>query len=156
MSVSRRGLLLSAGGGIAALGLLMAAGGARNLYYAAITEDTTATAIGATQAHAAALAGEIYLIDIRRPEEWAASGSGEGAIRLDMRRDDFTEALQEIVAGDRAAPIALICARGVRSARLSNRLIAEGFTNIIDVPEGMFGSAQGPGWHALGLPVDRS
>ncbi|MCX8952452.1 rhodanese-like domain-containing protein, partial [Ruegeria sp. NA] len=36
---------------------------------------------------------------------------------------------------------------------LSNRLIEAGFTNIIDVPEGMLGSAAGPGWVRTGLPV---
>jgi len=41
----------------------------------------------------------------------------------------------------------------VRSARVSNQLIAAGFTYIIDVPEGMLGSAAGPGWLERGLPL---
>lgn len=120
-----------------------------NLFYAAITED----ALSPDEAHALAVGGQIKLIDIRRPDEWAATGSGESATRLDMRRDDFVTALIKIVAGDRDAPVALICARGVRSARLSNQLAAAGFTNIINVPEGMLGSAAGPGWLERGLPV---
>ena len=70
-----------------------------------------------------------------------------------MRRDDFVQALTELVAGDLNSPVALICARGVRSARMSNKLTAAGFTQIIDVPEGMLGSAAGPGWVRAGLPV---
>lgn len=108
------------------------------------------------QAHELAGANKIFLVDIRRPDEWASTGSGEGAHRLDMRRKDFIEALNELVAGDRSAPVTLICARGVRSDRTSRRLRDAGFTNVIDVPEGMLGSRVGPGWIKRGLPLDRS
>lgn len=106
------------------------------------------------EAHQKALSGEITLIDIRRPDEWAGTGSGEGAVRLDMRRQDFIPALLEVVT-EPSAPIALICARGVRSAWLTDILTQAGFTNIIDVPEGMLGSAAGAGWLGKGLPVVR-
>lgn len=109
-------------------------------------------ALGPEDAHRLAVAGDIHLIDIRRPDEWARTGSGEGAVRIDMRDDDFVDQLLA-VAGDADAPIALICAGGVRSARLSNRLTEAGFTNIIDVPEGMVGGRYGPGWINRGLPV---
>ena len=36
---------------------------------------------------------------------------------------------------------------------MARRLSEAGFTQIIDVPEGMLGSAAGPGWLALDLPV---
>ncbi len=123
-----------------------------NIVYSLLTEEVDGHAISAPDAHEAAKAGDIFLIDIRRPDEWAATGSGEGAHRLDLRRNDFVDALIDI-AMDRDAPIALICARGVRSARTANRLIEAGFTNIVDVPEGMLGSAAGPGWLRRGLPV---
>lgn len=104
-------------------------------------------------AHREAEAGAILLIDIRRPEEWAATGSGQGAHRLDMRREDFIDALSSLAGGDRSRPIALICARGVRSARMAKLLTESGFSRIINVPEGMLGSSDGPGWIARGLPV---
>ena len=106
-------------------------------------------------AHTFANANRIFLIDVRRPDEWASTGSGEGAHRLDMRRKDFVEALDTLVAGDRTAPVALICARGVRSNAMSRRLRNAGYTNIIDVPEGMLGSRAGPGWIKRKLPVIR-
>ncbi len=112
-------------------------------------------AIAPQTAHEYATAGKITLIDIRRPDEWARTGSGQGANRLDMRRGDFIEELDKIVGGDRSKPVALICARGVRSNRMSERLKIAGFTNIIDVPEGMLGSNAGPGWLKRGLPVVR-
>ncbi|MFT7058555.1 MAG: rhodanese-related sulfurtransferase [Pseudorhodobacter sp.] len=125
----------------------------QSLFYAAITEATIADKLSVELAHSEAVAGNIVLVDIRRPDEWANTGSGEGAARLDMRRKDFIPALKAAVGGKLDAPVALICARGVRSAHMTNQLIAAGFTNIIDVPEGMLGSAAGPGWLKKGLPV---
>jgi len=105
------------------------------------------------EAHDQAVAGDIILIDIRRPDEWKKTGVGIGAHPIDMRRKDFIAALTEVAGPDRTRPIALMCARGVRSARMSKRLSAAGYTNIIDVPEGMLGSAAGPGWLARDLPT---
>jgi rhodanese-related sulfurtransferase len=125
-----------------------------NLFYTRITEDVDGTTLTAPEAHEAAVAGQITLVDIRRPDEWSKTGSGEGAHRLDLRRDDFVDALLQITGGETAVPVALICARGVRSARTANRLIEAGFTNIIDIAEGMLGSAAGPGWIARDLPLN--
>ncbi|MEO1362485.1 MAG: rhodanese-like domain-containing protein [Pseudomonadota bacterium] len=119
-----------------------------------ITADASADGTLSTpDVHAAALAGEVVLIDIRRPDEWARTGLGEGAVPIDMRRDDFTDALLEQTAGRTDRPVALICARGVRSRKLTQRLLGAGFTTIIDVPEGMLGSGAGPGWLKRGLPI---
>lgn len=95
----------------------------------------------------------ILLVDIRQPEEWKITGIPEAAIPIDMRRSDFSDALLTALGSDTSRPIALICARGVRSARLSTRLTEAGFTNIVDVPEGMLGSGAGPGWLARDLPT---
>ncbi len=97
--------------------------------------------------------GEIILIDIRRPDEWAATGIAKGAHPLDLRRKDFIAELTRIAGGDLTRPIALICARGVRSARTANLLSDKGFSAIINIPEGMLGSSDGPGWIARGLPL---
>jgi rhodanese-related sulfurtransferase len=105
------------------------------------------------EVHAAALRGEILLIDIRRPDEWALTGVGEGASPLDMRRPDFIETLLALAGNDKSRPLALICARGVRSRHLASDLAEAGFVNIVDVPEGMLGSGAGPGWIGRSLPV---
>ncbi len=148
-STSRRRFLAL---GIGAAALLGGAAAGWHLWTRA--PDFAGGALSVEEAHAKAGAGEILLIDIRRPEEWRATGIGAGAHPIDMRRDDFAEALTQIArqnGGDR--PIALICARGVRSARLANRLADAGWERIIDVPEGMLGSAAGPGWLERDLPV---
>lgn len=135
-------------------GLTALVGGA--LTYPLVFPAFGGTTLDAPTAHKKQGAGDILLIDIRRPDEWAATGTAQGAERLDMRRDDFIAALDLIAKGDRSRPIALICARGVRSARTANLLVQNGFSNIIDIPEGMLGSAAGPGWIARGLPVTRN
>ncbi|WP_170426550.1 rhodanese-like domain-containing protein [Ruegeria arenilitoris] len=124
--------------------------------YRLIPPDYAGGQLSVQDAHQQAVSGDIVLVDIRTPREWRATGVGEGAYPLDMRRDDFEQALTELTNGNRGVPVALICARGVRSARLSNRLTEAGFTKIIDVPEGMLGSAAGPGWVRAGLPVQRN
>ena len=152
--MSRRRFLFGAGA-LTLVGAGFAATEGRNLFYAALSENV-GQQISVTQAHEMAVAGEIVLIDIRRPDEWQATGSPASGHRLDMRREDFTQALAELTGGARDARVALICARGVRSSRLTNRLTEAGFSNIIDVPEGMLGSGAGPGWIREGLPVERS
>ncbi len=102
------------------------------------------------EAYRAVGEGEILLVDIRRPDEWAATGIAEGAVPLDMRRGDFLTAVADAADG---RPIALICARGVRSRRLTARMVAAGLSDVIDVPEGMLGSPAGPGWIARDLPI---
>lgn len=151
--MNRRTMII---GGSAAVVLACAAvaGSNRAALYSIITEDHEGTLLDAPTAFEKVQTGEIVLVDIRRPDEWAKTGTPQGSVALDMRREDFTDELTHIVEGNTGAPIAVICARGVRSARLTNRLIEAGFTNILDVPEGMLGSAAGPGWLKRGLPLD--
>ncbi|MFK7837744.1 MAG: rhodanese-like domain-containing protein [Sulfitobacter sp.] len=144
--IARRGFLLG-GVGLAAL-----AGGAAFRWFN-VTADVGESDLTAPQAHEAATTGKLVLVDIRRPDEWTRTGVGAGATPIDMRSDDFIQSLLMHTEGRRNVPVALICARGVRSARLSAQLADAGFTQIIDVPEGMLGSGAGPGWLARGLPV---
>lgn len=106
--------------------------------------------LSAEDAHELAAQGQIVLIDIRRPDEWARTGVPEHSIPIDMRRADFTQAVQTASGGK---PVALICARGVRSRRATRRFEDAGITSVIDVPEGMLGSAAGPGWLSKALPI---
>mgnify|MGYP000008772849 CR=1 FL=1 len=134
-------------------GLALLGAGAAFGYYQWASPVYEGGHLSVTQAHQLAKEGSVLLIDIRQPEEWRQTGIPEGAEELDMRRADFADALHAMLGTDQTRPIALICARGVRSARLSNALTKAGFDNIIDVPEGMLGSSAGPGWLASGLPT---
>lgn len=143
---ARRGFII---GGVGIL-MLGAVGSAR---WFNVSAQVTGGDLNVKQAQLAAQAGEIILVDIRRPDEWAATGIGKGAVPIDMRRSDFVDVLLAQTGGKTDTPVALICARGVRSAHMTARLKAAGFSQIIDVPEGMLGSGAGPGWLKSGLPV---
>ena len=147
LQLSRRNLLI--GGGVAVLGAGAAYAGRSYVMRVSVDGDL----LTPVEAHGHATAGRITLVDIRRPDEWADTGVGEGAVPLDMRRADFIAALDQATGGDRSAPIALICARGVRSRKLTERLTDAGYTKIIDIPEGMLGSRAGPGWLKRGVPT---
>lgn len=149
VTMSRRKLLSSAG-----ILLGAAAVGAVAWRYRP-APDHDRPRLSVAEAFSAAGAGSITLVDIRTPREWRSTGVPVGSVQIDMRRDDFTEALSRALGGNRAAPVALICARGVRSARMVRRMAEAGFSQIMDVPEGMLGSGAGPGWIAGNLPVAR-
>ena len=125
------------------------------LVFAPLVAAAEPATMTAEEAHRAHKAGEVVLIDIRTPEEWADGGMPEGAVPLTLQDPDINAKLNAILAraGDR--PLALICRTGGRSGWLSAQLESAGLTNVIDVTEGVYGSAAGPGWIRRGLPVER-
>ena len=100
-----------------------------------------------------AQAGELVLIDIRRPSEWKESGIASIAIPLSMHENGFLEGLAKIKQANSGKKIALICATGGRSAYLQSELEKRGLGTTIDITEGMFGNGQAPGWLKRGLPL---
>ena len=115
------------------------------------------TVIGAEEARTKQESGTLTVIDIRRPSEWRDSGVPEGGETISMHDPAGPEAfLANILAsvdGDKAAPIGLICASGVRSTWASDFLESQGFTNIFNIKEGMLGRGPAPGWIRRGLPT---
>ncbi|MEM9755860.1 MAG: rhodanese-like domain-containing protein [Pseudomonadota bacterium] len=146
--MNRRTLLI----GVPAAALSVAAGGTFAYWHRGSLPDEVGE-LTVQEAQARLAADEIWLVDIRRPDEWQATGVASGALLLDMRREDFIDALAQATSADPGRPMAFICARGVRSRRLIRTLDDAGIGPIIDVPEGMLGSPAGPGWIAAGLPV---
>ena len=137
-------------GGAALAATLAAAAGAGG-WARAMRPDETA-ALTPPEALAAMGAGTLVLVDVRRPDEWSLTGIAAGAVPIDMRRPDFVGAVTAARKG-RDVPVAVICARGVRSRRMAGALREAGLGSVVDVPEGMLGSRLGPGWLARGLPV---
>lgn len=111
-------------------------------------------ALDATEALRRVEAGELTLIDIRRPDEWRQTGLPRGAVGIDLRRPDFAEAVLRQVGGDRGAAIAIVCRTGNRTARVQRLLREQGFSRVYELREGIAGSAAGPGWLRRGLPVE--
>ena len=106
-------------------------------------------------AHQRAASGDIVLIDIRTPEEWRETGVPASAQAITMHQEapKFLAALEAATKGDRSKPVALICRTGNRSATLQAELARVGYTNVIDVAEGVIGGRNGAGWLKAGLPV---
>ncbi|MGH6914711.1 MAG: rhodanese-like domain-containing protein [Geminicoccales bacterium] len=96
--------------------------------------------------------GELTIIDVRLPAEWARTGLPEGALAISLQdqtlqpRADFVADVRRGLADDVDRPIAVICASGHRSAYAKEVLTAGGFTRVHDISEGMLGGEYGPGW----------
>ena len=113
--------------------------------------------ISVAEAHSRATSGDLVLVDIRAPKEWAQSGvpaSGQ-LITMYQRGDQFLAAVKKATGGDTSKPVALICATGVRSLRLQSALRQAGYKNVINVLGGMFGTSKNKGWINAGLPVSK-
>lgn len=114
--------------------------------------------ITASEAATQAAAGTRMLIDVRAPAEWRASGVARDAKLITIHGPGgwrgFLGEVLAAVGQERATPIALICAAGVRSSRAAAYLALNGFTDVRDVSEGMFGRPGRPGYIAAGLPVE--
>jgi len=117
-----------------------------------------ATLLAPDQAWGEARSGQVLIIDVRSAPEWAWTGVPRGAARASWWQiggeSGFLEDVLAIVGQARDRPVALICARGVRSSKAAAFLRANGFSSVRDIGEGMLGSAAGPGWLKRQLPLE--
>lgn len=118
-----------------------------------VTPRATLPAISVREAHERAKAGDVVLVDIRTPEEWADTGVPSDAIRLDMREAAFEAKLAGLRAANPGKEIALICRTANRTARVQDILAARGWTGLINVKGGLLGNPTDKGWLDEGLPV---
>ncbi|CAN5310525.1 hypothetical protein BH10PSE8_BH10PSE8_21710 [soil metagenome] len=109
-----------------------------------------AQALSAQEAHDAARAGTILLLDIRTPEEWRDTGLPQGAIALDAETPGFEVRLAGLRLDHPGKRIALIDRSGALSASTRTKLAGRGWREIVAVRGGMLGPA---GWLADKLPV---
>jgi rhodanese-related sulfurtransferase len=111
--------------------------------------------ISPDEAHKLAAEKKVILIDIRRPDEWAETGVGEHAIRLQMEDPMFAAKLNAAMGNDRTKPVALICRTANRTRTVQQALMQSGYTRVINVEGGMIGNAADKGWIARGLPMSK-
>ncbi len=109
-----------------------------------------AQALSAREAHDAARAGTLLLLDIRTPDEWRDTGLPQGAIALDAETPGFEVRLAGLRLDHPGKRIALIDRSGGLSSSLRNKLGGRGWREIVAVRGGMLGPG---GWLAEGLPV---
>ena len=123
----------------------------------ACSQDSGPT-LAAPDAFTQAQAGQLTLIDIRRPDEWKQTGVAKGALQINMAHPQgdagFVAQVMAETGGDKNAPIGLICRTGNRTTQMQRVLTEAGFTRVYNIKEGMAGSGAGPGWVARGLPVE--
>jgi rhodanese-related sulfurtransferase len=111
--------------------------------------------MSAPQAHQAALAGELVIVDIRSPAEWRETGIADSAVAITMHDRNFLSNLDTLIAKHRDKPIAFICATGGRTAFVTRELEKRGYSGLVDIAEGMDGSPAGPGWLRRNLPLKK-
>ena len=105
------------------------------------------------EAYAKVEKGEIVLVDIRTPQEWAETGVPEPAKVIDMTSANFVPDLKQVMADNPGKPIAFICRTANRSTYLVAELEKYGLKDIYSVEGGIAGNAKDKGWIADGLPM---
>jgi rhodanese-related sulfurtransferase len=99
--------------------------------------------------------GDIVVLDVRTPTEWAMTGLPRDSHGINVKDRDFVAQARGAVLGDLDHPIAVICRTGKRSSEAASVLEKAGFTHVFDIKEGMLGKeGAGDGWLKRGLPVD--
>jgi len=89
----------------------------------------------------AQLPADAQLIDVREDDEWRA-GHAPGALHLPMMQ--VPERLADIPT---EGNVVIVCRSGHRSAEVVRYLIGQGYDNVRNLADGMFG------WVAAGRPL---
>ncbi len=100
----------------------------------------------------------LLVIDIRRPEEWLATGVPRGAKILSIEKhplglEGFLQDLQALLQQDMSRPFALICRTGNRTSQILPHFRYLGFENAMHVSGGIFGNGTSTGWLEEKLPM---
>lgn len=101
--------------------------------------------LSVNEVHAGLARGEIRLIDVREPDEWAQAHV-DGAELAPLSSFNAARVLQDAPPGD-PRRIVLMCKAGVRSRTAAMQLLGPRCGSIAHMPGGMLG------WMRAGLPV---
>lgn len=99
--------------------------------------------LGPGDAQALVESGDVEVLDVRTPEEYA-QGHIEGATLVDFYEPDFAERIGRL---DRDREYVVYCRSGNRSAQATALMAEQGFTAVNDIEGGILA------WEAAGLPV---
>jgi rhodanese-related sulfurtransferase len=109
--------------------------------------------VSVTEAYQEVQAKSAILIDVRRPDEWEATGVPEGAHLLTMNDPDFLQSIEALSGGDKTKRLLFTCRTGARSGSVQQALLNIGYSNVVNVRGGFIGNGIDPGWSQAGLPV---
>lgn len=107
-----------------------------------------AQTISAEEAHSQQVAGELVIVDIRQPNEWAQTGIPAGSYRITLGTQNFAPQIKGLAEENPDSKIALFCASGMRSGSAIGQLKAAGIENLYNI-KGGFGA-----WSRGRLPID--
>lgn len=126
---------------IAVVGLVACSGSSAE----GVATDPAASVVLASPVEAQALLadGNVKLLDVRTPEEFAA-GHLEGAENVDFYSPDFAD---RIGALDKGEKYVVYCRSGNRSGKATELMAQTGFTTVTDVDGGIVA------WEAADLPT---
>lgn len=127
---------------------LVAAGCGRHSTGATAAETTTlgsgaVTLVSPADAQTLVESGEVQVIDVRTPEEYA-EGHIDGATLIDFYEPDFADRIAEL---DPDGEYVVYCRSGNRSSQATALMAEQGFRDVNDVDGGIVA------WEAAGLPV---
>jgi phage shock protein E len=129
---------------LAAVALAGCGGSSNEGSSTAVAEGTPAvTLVSPEQAQEIIDGGDVVLLDVRTPEEFAA-GHLEGADNVDFYATDFGSKLDAL---DHTASYVVYCHSGTRSGQATALMAEKGFTAVTDVDGGI------AAWEAAGLPT---
>ena len=135
------------------LGMISTGALALFAYSTQVTPSGAQSILSPVEANEQASRGDLLLVDIRQISEWRDTGVATSATLISMHESGFFDKLDAAVDGDHTRKIALICAVGGRSTWMQAQLIGRGYTNVLNVAEGMIGGRYGLGWIPRGLPI---
>ena len=110
----------------------------------------SAATLSPREAHEAALAKRILLVDIRSAQEWADTGLPRGALPLDVDAPAFEVRIAGLRLDHPGKRIVLIDRTGAQAVAVAQKLAGRGWRDLAAVRGGMLGPG---GWLAEKLPV---
>ncbi|MEO1167882.1 MAG: rhodanese-like domain-containing protein [Pseudomonadota bacterium] len=93
--------------------------------------------VSVIDAQARAHAGSLTIVDVRMPEEWAATGLPEGAKGVALGAPEFADALAELSDAHPSKTLAMFCKSGMRSEKAAKIAKAHGLDRVEIVAGGM-------------------
>ena len=104
--------------------------------------------ISVTEAHERARRGDVLIIDVRQPNEWARTGRPQNSVGVPFQSPTFVQDVRAAVGDKIDTSIALSCHTGARATTASGMLTEDGFTSLFIVEGGFVA------WDKAGLPID--
>ncbi len=111
------------------------------------TETLLIPMIDPLDANQKASMGDLTLVDVREPNEWAADGSPKDCYCIALQNSKFVDEVLLSVDNNKAASVAVVCRSGMRGEKAARLLLNAGFSDVVNVEGGMLR------WLSEKLPV---